>query len=166
MTLPSLNGKTVEETAIDIGRSYKLGAVGKNNGMVYLTALNERRMRIEQGLGLEDKIRVSTLETIMNNDILPYYKQNKYELGIRRGTYMLARTVAQAEGVNLTEQGVCPSAISYSNTSRNSDNFPWWFWPFIILAGIFSPRRRTFGSGFGGFGGGGGFGGSGCSGSS
>ncbi len=166
VTLPSLNGRTVEDVALDIGRSYRLGAVGKNNGMVYLTALNERKMRIEQGLGLEKKISVSTLENIMNTDILPYYKQNDYDKGIRRGTYLLARTIAQAEGVTIKEQGYCPSALTSNTSSRNSDNLPWWAWPFIILGAIFSPRSRRFNSGsFGGFGGGGGFGGSGCSGS-
>ena len=163
VTLPSLNGKTVEEVALDIGRSYKLGAVGKNNGMVYLTALSERRMRIEQGLGLEKKIKVSTLENIMNKDILPYYKQNDYERGIRRGTYLLAQTVAEAEGVTIKKQGVCPSAPSARTSSRS--DVRWWIWPLAIIMAIFSPRRRRFGSGFGGFGGGGGFGGSGCSGS-
>ena len=108
VTLPSLDGKTVEDVALDIGRSYKLGAAGKNNGMVYLTALSERRMRIEQGLGLEKKISVSTLENIMNNDILPYYRQNNYEKGIRRGTYILAQTVAQAEGVEIKSRVFVP----------------------------------------------------------
>lgn len=162
VTLPSLNGRTVEEVALDIGRSYKLGAVGKNNGMVYLTALNERRMRIEQGLGLEDKIPVSTLENIMNNDILPYYKQNNYEKGIRRGTYLLAQTIAQAEGVTIKQQGSCPPEFSAKNSSQR-EHIPWWAWLIALLA---FPRRRRFNSGsFGGFGGGGGFGGSGCSGS-
>lgn len=163
VTLPSLNGKTVEEVALDIGRSYKLGAVGKNNGMVYLTALSERRMRILQGLGLEKKIKVSTLENIMNKDILPYYKQNDYERGIRRGTYLLAQTVAEAEGVKIKKQGVCPSAPSERTASRS--DVPWWILPLAIIMSIFSPRRRFRSSSFGGFGGGGGFGGSGCSGS-
>ncbi len=166
VTLPSLNGRTVEEVALEIGRSYKLGAVGKNNGMVFLTAPQERKMRIEQGLGLEDKIAVSTLENIMNDDILPYYKQNDYESGIRRGTYVLARTVAQAEGVKFTKQGVCPPAPVSSGQSSRKESIPWWAWPIVILGALFSPRRRRFSSGsFGGFGGGGGFGGSGCSGS-
>ncbi len=168
VTLPSLNGRTVEEVALDIGRSYKLGAVGKNNGMVYLTALNERKMRIEQGLGLEDKIPVSTLESIMNTDILPYYKQNNYENGIRRGTYVLAQTVAQAEGVKIKKQGVCPPALSPSSSGSGNrgGDIPWWGWPIVLLGALCSPRRRRFNSGsFGGFGGGGGFGGSGCSGS-
>ena len=186
VTLPSLDGKTVEEVAIDIGRSYKLGAVGKNNGMVYLTALNERRMRIEQGLGLEDKIPVSTLENIMNGDILPYYKQNDYETGIRRGTYMLAQTVAQAEGVKISIQGIIPDSVKSNYSDRRNKSFcstckrgefcsyhrgryncyPWWLYPLAFILAIFSPRRKRFDSGsFGGFGGGGGFGGSGCSGS-
>lgn len=163
VTLPSLNGKTVEETAIDIGRSYKLGAKGKNNGVVFLTAPNERRMRIELGTGLEDKIAMNTLESIRDEDILPYYKRENYEAGIRRGAYVLANTVAMAENIQIQAQGNCPpKASSYS---RSRENCPWWFWPIAIILSIFSPRRRFNSGRFGGFGGGGGFGGCGCSGS-
>ncbi len=165
VTLPTLNGKTVEEVALDIGRSYKLGAVGKNNGMVFLTSLAERRMRIELGLGLEDKISISTLETIRDNDIIPYYKKSDYANGITRGTYVLAQTVAQAEGVKLNIQGKCPPALgaSSSQNSSSEEKIPWWAYPFVLIAALFRGRRRS--GSFGGFGGGGGFGGSGCSGS-
>ena len=168
VTLPSLNGGTVEEVALDIGRSYKLGAVGKNNGMVFLTAPNERRMRIELGTGLENKISIQTLENIRDNDIFPYYKREEYEKGITRGAYVLAETVAQAEGVIIKTQGYCPPQLSKTNNSRsgsNSENMPWWAFPLAIIMAIISPRRRFNSGSFGGFGGGGGFGGSGCSGS-
>ena len=110
---------------------------------------------------------LDTFRNIMNTDILPYYKQSNYEKGIRRGTYILAQTVAQAEGVKIKKQGVCPPALSPSaSNSHNNDSIPWWAWPIVILGALCSPRRRRFSSGsFGGFGGGGGFGGSGCSGS-
>ena len=167
VTLPSLNGRTVEEVALDIGRSYKLGAVGKNNGMVFLTAPNERRMRIELGTGLEDKISIQTLENIRDNDIFPYYKREEYEKGITRGAYVLAETVAEAEKVSLKTQGYCPPQLSKSNSrsSSDSENMPWWAFPLAIIMAIISPRRRFNSGSFGGFGGGGGFGGSGCSGS-
>ena len=165
VTLPSLDGRAVEDVAIDIGRSYKLGAKGKNNGMVFLTAPNERRMRIELGLGLENKISISTLENIRDKDILPYYKKEDYENGIRRGAYVLAETVAQAEGVEIKTQGYCPQQISAPTNSRNREHYPWWIYPLAIIMSIFSPRRRFSSGSFGGFGGGGGFGGSGCSGS-
>lgn len=166
VTLPSLNGRTVEEVALDIGRSYKLGAVGKNNGMVFLTAPNERRMRIELGTGLEDKISIKTLETIRDNDIFPYYKREEYEKGITRGAYVLAETVAQAEGVSIKTQGYCPPKIVNSSSgSSGSERTPWWVFPLALILAIISPRRRFNSGSFGGFGGGGGFGGSGCSGS-
>ncbi len=165
VTLPSLNGKTVEEVALDIGRSYKLGAVGKNNGMVFLTALGERRLRIELGLGLEDKISIKTLENIRDNDIIPYYKKSDYQNGITRGAYVLAQTVANAEGVKITMQGKCPPALGASSQNSSSDEkIPGWAYAFLLLGAMFGGGRRRSGS-FGGFGGGGGFGGSGCSGS-
>ncbi len=166
VTLPSLNGRTVEEVALDIGRSYKLGAVGKNNGMVFLTVPNERRMRIELGTGLENKISIQTLENIRDNDIFPYYKRDEYEKGITRGAYVLADTVANAEGVNIKSQGYCPPKIANSSTgSSRSERTPWWVFPLAVIMAIISPRRRFNSGSFGGFGGGGGFGGSGCSGS-
>ena len=164
VTLPSLNGRSVEDVAIDIGRSYKLGAKGKNNGVVFLTAPTERRMRIELGTGLENKIPISALENIRDTDILPYYKKLDYENGIRRGAYVLAQTVANAENVTIRQQGACPPKTSSSGSSRRNE-YPWWVWPVAIVLSIFSPRRRFSSGSFGGFGGGGGFGGSGCSGS-
>lgn len=165
VTLKSLNGRTIEETAIDIGRTYKLGAVGKNNGVVFLTALDNRKMRIELGTGLENKISMSILEGIRDRDILPYYKKNDYENGISRGTYMIAEAVGNAENVKVSRYGVCPQQITSSGSSRSS--IPWWAWPIAIVISIFCPSRRGRfnSSSFGGFGGGGGFGGCGCSGS-
>lgn len=165
----SLDGKSVESTAVEIGNKYKIGSKNKNNGVVFLTALNERKMRIELANGLRDKIATYELERIRDYDILPYYKKGDYENGIVRGTYQLVDVVAQAEGVTIEHQGTCPSqTFSYS---RHYDRYPWWIWPFAIIMSIISPRRRYRGygcfRGFGGgsFGGGGGFGGSGCSGS-
>ena len=162
VTLPSLNGKTVEEVAIDIGRSYKLGAKGKNNGVVFLTAPTERKMRIELGTGIEGIL--STAVNIRDNDILPYYKKGDYQSGIQRGTYRLVDTIAQTEGVQITKQGKCPDRTTNSSRKNSDENYPWWLYPIAVLLAIFSPNRgRRYGSG--GFGGGGGFGGCGCSGS-
>lgn len=161
--LPSLNGRTVEDVALDIGRSYKIGSKQKNNGVVFLTALSERKMRIELGTGLENKIKMSKLEDIRDNDILPYYRNSEYQNGIVRGTYRLADLVAEVEGVSLNIQGTCPPRINSKSCSR--ERTPWWCYVLALILAPFSGRRRRDGmGGFGGFGGGGGFGGCGCSG--
>ena len=162
--LPSLNGRTVENVAIDIGRSYKIGSKRKNNGVVFLTALNEHKMRIEIGTGLENKIKISDLNEIRDYDIIPYYKEGDYEKGISRGTYRLADLVAEAEGVGISIQGTCPPRNCCR--TRSSKDMPWWCYVLALILAPFSSRKRRGGmSSFGGFGGGGGFGGCGCSGS-
>lgn len=165
VTLPDLGGKTVEEVALDIGRSYKLGAKGKNNGVVFLTAPLERKMRIELGTGIENIL--GSAESIRDKDILPYYKEGDYQRGIQRGTYQLVDAIAQVEGVQVTKQGICPERATSSSHRRSRENCPWWLYPIAFIIAILSPNRgRRFNSGsFGGFGGGGGFGGCGCSGS-
>lgn len=160
----SLNGKTVEDTAIDIGRTYKVGAKEKNNGIVFLTAIDDRKMRIELGSGLENKIKISKLDYIRDKDILPYYRRDDYSSGVLRGSYKLAELVASVEGVEIKEQGFCPQRVSGS--SKHKGHIPWWVYIVAVIMSIFSPRKRRFNYGsFGGFGGGGGFGGCGSSGS-
>ena len=164
VTLPTLNGKSVEEMALEIGRGYKIGSKEKNNGVVFLTALNEHKMRIELGYGLEDKIKMSRLENIRDRDILPYYRSNDYESGIARGTYKLAELVAEAEGVTISQQGDCPQLAKTSSRRSSKGDYPWWVYVVAVLF-AFLPGGRGTGGRSGGFGGGGGFGGCGCSGS-
>lgn len=166
VTMNSLNGRDVNSVAIEIGREYKLGDKNKNNGIVFLTAPNERIMSIQLGYGLEKSLGKSTAEQVRDYDVLPYYKQNRYEEGIFRGAYSLAKAVASSENVSVKSYGNVPARISGSCSHRNSDNIPWWAYPFAIIMAIISPRRRGrfSSSGFSGFGGGGGFGGCGCSG--
>ena len=158
VTLPSLNGQSVEDAALEIGRKYKVGSRTKLNGVVFLTVMSERKMRIELGTGLENKIKMETIERIRDNDILPYYRNYDYRDGITRGTYLLIDTVADVEGVSVDKYGTCPSKKS------GSEGVPLWCYLIAAILAPFSGRRRRTGS-FGGFGGGGSFGGCGCSGS-
>ena len=136
VTLKSLNGKTVESTALDIGRSYKIGSKEKNNGVVFLTALDDREMRIEIGLGLENKIKMSDLNSIRDNEILPYFRENDYQNGILRGTYKLADLVAEAEGVTIQHQGTCPSTATNSAKTSSRERAPWWIYLMILGIGL------------------------------
>ena len=160
--LNSLKGRDIENTAIDIGTTYKVGAKGKNNGIVFLTSIGDREMRIELGYGLENRINIASINNIRDYDILPYYKKGDYVNGVSRGTYKLAQLVSSAEGVELKQQGFCPERVG---GPVRKEHTPWWVYPFAFVMALFAPRRRRFNYGsFGGFGGGGGFGGSGSTG--
>lgn len=162
VTLNSLNGRDVNDVAVQIGREYKLGDKVKNNGVVFLTSVGDRKMSIQLGTGLESTLGVPAIENIRDRDILPYYRNSQYDNGIFRGAYALAKAVAATENVSVKTYGNVPPRPSKSG---KNDELPWWAWPFIILATIFKRRGRFNSGSFGGFGGGGGFGGCGCSGS-
>lgn len=162
VTLNSLNGRDVNDVAVQIGREYKLGDKVKNNGVVFLTSVDDRKMSIQLGTGLEKTLGVPAIEKIRDTDILPYYRKSQYENGIFRGAYSLARAVAATENVSVKTYGNVPPKPS---TSDKEEKLPWWAWPFILLGGFFKGRGRFNSGSFGGFGGGGSFGGSGCSGS-
>lgn len=162
VTLNSINGSDVNDVAIQIGREYKLGDKVKNNGVVFLTAVNERKMSIQLGTGLERTVGLNAIENIRDKDILPYYRQEQYENGIFRGAYSLAKAVADSENVTVKTYGNVPPP---AGSSGRNDDIPIWAWPFILLGALFRRRGRFNSGSFGGFGGGGGFGGCGCSGS-
>lgn len=165
VTISSLDGDTVENTALEIGRKYKIGDKKLNNGAVILVVPNDRKMRIEVGYGLEGAITDAHAGRIMDDYMIPYFKNNNYEQGIVDGTTALAVDVAKSYNVTINAQQPNPQ-----NTDDDSDSFLLWL-VIIILLIIF--RNGGFfigGSGFGGgsgggisFGGGGGFGGGGSS---
>jgi len=103
VTVNSLQGKSVEDTAVEIGRKYGVGAKGVNNGVVILVAPNERKMRIEFGIGLEDKITNKQAEKIVQKEMIPYFSKGNYSEGILNGVTETAKLVAQCYGKNLFE---------------------------------------------------------------
>ena len=71
IALPSLEGRTIEETALDFGRGWGVGDADLDNGVVLLTAIDERKVRIEVGYGLEALLTDARAAEIIRDDIVP-----------------------------------------------------------------------------------------------
>lgn len=150
-----------------------IGQQGKDNGLLVLVAVQERRVWIEVGYGLEPYITDGFSGQVSRELITPPFRSGDYGGGLVAGTNALANRIAQGRNVQL--QGVPQTAVRRSPKPTFSPN---WllivFIVFIILSrftggGPRSGIRRggwsgwssgvgPFGGGFGG-GGGGGFGG-------
>ena len=83
--IPSLNGESIEEVAIELAEENKIGQKGKDNGILLLIAMNDKKMRIEVGYGLEGALPDATALSIINNEIKPEFKKNEFFKGIDRG---------------------------------------------------------------------------------
>ncbi len=95
LTVPTLDGESVEEYAVRVFASWKLGQKGKDNGVLVLVAPQDRKMRIEVGYGLEGALTDVAASRIIRNVMTPAFRANNFDDGVAAG---VAAIVAQLEG--------------------------------------------------------------------
>lgn len=77
----------IEDVALKILRDWGVGGQAKkDNGIVLLVAIEDRRVRIETGYGLEGAIPDMTAASIIDHDIVPHFKKGDYYSGLDAGT--------------------------------------------------------------------------------
>ena len=81
----SLNGESLEETSYEIAQKNGIGQKGKDNGVLLFIVMNDRKLRIEVGYGLEGVLPDALAGQIIRKEITPYFKQGKYYEGIDAG---------------------------------------------------------------------------------
>jgi uncharacterized protein len=86
-TTKSLQGYEIEDFGYRLGRAWKIGQAGVNNGIVLIVAPNERKVRIEVGRGLEPQMTDFMSKLIVENAILPGFRRNDFSGGIRAGVH-------------------------------------------------------------------------------
>jgi len=143
-----------------------IGDKGKDNGLLIVVAVDDRRIRIEVGYDLEQFVTDGFAGETIRDVITPQFKNSNYGAGLLAGATVVINRIAQSRGVTL--QDVPPPPAPRRTTGTG---FPWWIILIWILIVIVSNRRRRQGrmwgggpwsgwnSGIGPFGGGGGFGG-------
>jgi len=95
LTVPTLNGESVEEYAVRVFEQWKLGQKGKDNGILVVVVPQDRRMRIEVGYGLEGTLPDAIAARIIRNVMTPHFKEGDYDEGITKGVNAI---IAQLEG--------------------------------------------------------------------
>jgi uncharacterized protein len=95
LTVPTLQGESVEEYAVRVFEQWKLGHKGKDNGVLLVVAPQDRRMRIEVGYGLEGVMPDAIAARIVRSVMTPRFKDGDYDGGIAQGVDAI---VAHLEG--------------------------------------------------------------------
>ncbi|MBR3255602.1 MAG: TPM domain-containing protein [Clostridia bacterium] len=116
-TVNNLEGKSVEDYALEMFRSYGIGSKDKNNGILFLVSTGERQTRIEVGYGLEGQITDGKAGRILDNYVIPYFKSNDWENGIKNGFNAILEEVE--EEYNITIDGATPSQSRGDDSENN-----------------------------------------------
>jgi uncharacterized protein len=82
LTIQSLEGQSIEEFAFNTKEKWKLGQKDKDNGVLLVVALKERKYRFEVGYGLESVLPDSLAGSIGRENLVPYFRKGEYGTGI------------------------------------------------------------------------------------
>jgi uncharacterized protein len=85
VTLKSLQGTSIEDFGVQLGRRWQIGQKDKNNGVLLIVAPNERKVRIEVGYGLEGTLTDAVSRLIIESSITPRFRANDFPGGVARG---------------------------------------------------------------------------------
>lgn len=92
-TLPGLAGYSIETWGLALGRGWKIGRAGRDDGIVVVLAPNDRKVRIEVGYGLEGRIPDATAHRIIKSYMLPAAREGKYADGLKATVDALRRVI-------------------------------------------------------------------------
>jgi uncharacterized protein len=93
--VPTTQPETIEQFGIRVGDAWKVGRKGVDDGAILLIALKDRALRIETGYGLEGVLPDAVARRIVDEHIVPRFKQGDYFSGIDAG---LTRMMAVIDG--------------------------------------------------------------------
>ncbi|WP_410478487.1 TPM domain-containing protein [Pedobacter frigoris] len=82
----SVGDYDINEYTLQLGRNWGVGQGGKNNGIMIVVALGDRKISIQTGYGLEGVLPDIYAKRIIENDIKPYFKSGDYFGGLNSGT--------------------------------------------------------------------------------
>ncbi|GAB2178615.1 TPM domain-containing protein [Dongia sp. agr-C8] len=140
VTLPDLKGYVIEDWGLALGRGWGIGQAGKNNGVLLIVAPNDRELRIEVGYGLEGEIPDATANSIIQREIIPYFKQGDMNGGVRAGVEAILAALGG---------GYVPTQPLTAQGSGESSSFeevlePLGIFAFAFLATVVMSLRRRY----------------------
>ena len=89
--LPTLEGNPIEEYATKLFREWGIGNKKSRNGVLLLIAIQEKKIKIETGYGLEGALPDITCNSIIENDLQPAFRHKAYYEGIDKATDNIAK---------------------------------------------------------------------------
>ena len=109
VTVNTTNDTAIEEYALKILRDWKVGNKKTNNGLVILAAIQDHKVFIATGYGMEGSVPDVTAKEIVENEIVPNFKQGNFYVGFNNA----------ADAIIKASTGEYKAPSGYANRGRN-----------------------------------------------
>jgi len=93
LLISSLDVESLEEYSLRVAEKWKLGKEKKDNGALLLIVVDDHKMRIETGQGLEGVLTDAVCSRIIRNELAPHFRQDNYEAGVSAGIKAMIRAI-------------------------------------------------------------------------
>ncbi len=95
LIISSLNGASIEDIALHVAHDeWKLGTSNNDNGVLLLIAVEDRKMRIEVGQGLEGVLTDALCSQIIRNEMAPEFRRGDYDAGVLLAINAIVQAIA------------------------------------------------------------------------
>src|SRR5262245_11613334 len=122
LTVPTIQPEGVEEYAVGVFNSWKLGQRERNNGILVVVVPQDRRMRIEVGYGLEPTLTDAVAGAIIRDVMAPAFKRADYDAGVENG---VAAIIARLEGRTVAAAARPAIQAVQSHNGFHRAEMPW-----------------------------------------
>ncbi len=95
VVIRSLDGRSIDEAAVELFELWKIGKTREDNGVLLLWSTGDRRVRVEVGYGLEGRHPDGKVGAILDADVIPRFQAGQFDEGMIAGVQTLARVVGQ-----------------------------------------------------------------------
>ncbi len=146
-TLPSLEGRTIEDYGYRLGRAWQIGDEQKDDGVLLIVAPAERKVRIETGYGARVFLTDAVSGVIIRNSILPRFKANDYPGGIAAGADAII-TMLELPPAEAARRATEIGAAEARRGQRGVNPFPVFLMVIVFFIFISSIARRAGGRRF------------------
>lgn len=102
VTVESLDGESIEDYAIGLGREWGIGDEKTDSGVLLLLSSGDREVRIEVGYGLEGRLTDGKTGRILDNYAMPYLRNNDFSTGLRQAYAAIVNEVYAEYGMETT----------------------------------------------------------------
>jgi uncharacterized protein len=128
----SLEGDNLEDYSIRLAEQWKIGQIGKDNGVILLIFKQDRKIRIEVGYGLEAVLTDSLAGEIIRNNIAPYFRRGEFFGGIWNG---VSAIISAIKGEYRVRSGADVPKIEEGPKPLSSP-FPRWVIWMVLGSGV------------------------------
>lgn len=103
LTINSTNGEAISNYAVRVGRDWGVGSAGKNNGVLIVLSVDDRKVWVAVGYGLEGRLTDAQTGRLLDEYAVPCYKKDQFARGTKQLYYAIVNEVREEYGLE-TEQ--------------------------------------------------------------